>query len=81
MSDTLKKGNGMTHEEKIGLLEEMFEADAGTLKSGTALDTLQWDSMAMLSLIALVNERFGKRLSGVQIKSFKTVQDILAVME
>ena len=37
--------------------------------------------MAMLSLIALVNERFGKRLNGSQLRSFKTVQDILWVME
>ena len=51
----------MTQEEKIGLLEEMFEADAGTIQPETALDTLQWDSMAMLSLIALVNEKFGKK--------------------
>ena len=71
----------MTQQEKIGLLEEMFEVDAGTLRPETALDTLQWDSMAMLSLIALVNEKFGKRLNGTQIKAFKTVQDILEVME
>ena len=71
----------MTQAEKIGLLEEMFEAEAGALKPETALDTLQWDSMAMLSLIALVNERFGKKLAGAQIRSMKTVADIVAVME
>jgi len=71
----------MTQQEKIEALEELFEADAGTLSAVTALDKLQWDSMAMLSLIALVNEKFGKRLNGQQIKALKTVQDILAVME
>lgn len=71
----------MTQKEKIGLLEEMFEADAGTLQPETALDTLQWDSMAMLSLIALVNEKFGKKLAGSQIRNFKTIADIVAVME
>jgi acyl carrier protein len=71
----------MTQQEKIVALEELFEADAGALTPETALDTLPWDSMAMLSLVALVNEKFGKRLSGPQIKSFKVVQDILAVME
>ena len=70
----------MTQEEKIGLLEEMFEAEAGALKPETALDTLQWDSMAMLSLIALVNEKFGKRLSGPQLKALRSVQDVLDVM-
>lgn len=76
-----RKGQIMTQQEKISLLEEMFEADAGTILVETALDTLQWDSMAMLSLIALVNEKFGKKLAGPQIRSFKTIADIIAVME
>jgi acyl carrier protein len=71
----------MTQVKKIQALEELFEVEAGTLKPETALDILQWDSMAMLSLIALVNEKFNKRLNGAQLKSFKTIQDILAVME
>lgn len=71
----------MTQQEKIEALEELFEADAGSITPETALDTLQWDSMSMLSLIALVNETFGKRISGAQIKALRTVQDILSVME
>jgi len=71
----------MTQQEKIEVLAEMFEVAVGVLKSETALDTLQWDSMAMLSLIALVDERFGKRLLGSQLKAFKTIQDLLNVME
>ncbi len=70
----------MTQQEKIQLVEELFEADAGTLTPETALDQLAWDSMSMLSLIALVNERFGKRVSGAQIKELKTVGDIMEVM-
>lgn len=71
----------MTQQEKIKALEELFEADAGVITPETALDALQWDSMAMLSLIALVNEKFGKRLNGPQLKALETIQDILAVME
>jgi acyl carrier protein len=71
----------MTNEEKISLLEEMFDVDEGTIQLNMALDTLPWDSMAMLSLIALVNERFGKKLIGPQLRSMKTVADIVAVME
>lgn len=71
----------MTQQEKIKALEDLFEADAGTIIPETALDKLQWDSMAMLALIVLVNERFGKRLSGSQLKSFKVLQDLLDVME
>jgi len=71
----------MTQQEKIEALEEVFEADAGVLYPEIALDTLQWDSMAMLSMVALVDKRVGKRLSGTQLKAAKTVQDLLNLME
>ena len=71
----------MTQQEKMEALEELFEVDAGTISPETTLDKLQWDSMAMLSVIALVNEKFGKRLSGVQVKSLKTIAEVLTIME
>jgi acyl carrier protein len=37
--------------------------------------------LAKLSLIALVDEKFGKSLTGEQIRAFKTVKDILDSME
>lgn len=71
----------MTQQEKMQLIEEIFEVDNGVLQPETTLNTLSWDSMAMLSLIATVSEKLGKRLLGTQLKSFKTVQDILSAME
>lgn len=71
----------MTQQEKMNALEEMFEIDSGALTPETALETLNWDSMAMLSLIAMVNEQFGRRILGDQLKGFKTIGDILQVME
>lgn len=71
----------MTQQEKIKALEGIFEAEAGAIKPETSLDNLSWDSMSRLSLIALVTEKFGKQLNGSQLRGFKTVQDILAVME
>ena len=70
----------MTNEEKMEQLEELFEVEHGKINESTGLDTLAWDSMAMLSVIAIVNEHFGKKLSGAQLKGFKTVGDILNVM-
>lgn len=71
----------MTQEDKIKLLEELFEADAGSITPDMTLDQVAWDSMAMLGLIALVNEHFGKKLEAAHIRSFESVQDILSVME
>ena len=72
----------MKLEEKIALLEDMLELDGGTLKPETDLaDIDEYDSMAKLSLIVLMDDEFGKKLTGEQIRVFKTVQDILDFMD
>ncbi len=68
----------MTQEEKIAVLEDMLELENGTLTAETVLaDVDEYDSMAKLSLIVTSDEEFGKKLTGEQIREFKTVGDIL----
>ena len=72
----------MTNEEKIALLEDMLELEAGTLKPEMELtDIDEYDSMAKLSLIVLFDEECGKKLTGEDIRTFKTVGDILIAMD
>lgn len=71
----------MTQEEKIDILAEIFDCDAGAIKPEMSLSELAWDSMAMLGVIAMVKAKFNKKLPGAQIREFETVQDILSVME
>ncbi len=72
----------MPQEEKIALLEDMLELDANTLTPETKLaDVGEYDSMAKLSLIVLMDEECGKKLTGEQIRTFKTVQDVLDFMD
>lgn len=71
----------MTQEEKIALLEDMLELDGGSLTPEMELSSIdEYDSMAKLSLIVLMDDEFNKKLSGEQIREFKTVQDILYFM-
>ncbi len=71
----------MTNEEKIAMLEDMLELDGGTLAPETVLaEVEEYDSMAKLSLIVMMDEECGKKLTGEQIREFKTVQDILDFM-
>lgn len=71
----------MTNEEKIALLEDMLELSNGSLKPETVLANVdEYDSMAKLSLIVLMDEECDKKLTGEQIREFKTVQDILDFM-
>ncbi len=71
----------MTEKEKIALLEDMLELESGTLNLDTELSSIEeYDSMAKLSLIVLMDDEFNKKLTGEQIRMFKTVGDILAFM-
>ena len=71
----------MTVEEKIALLEETIEAEEGTLSAETLLDNVEeYDSMAKLSIIVMMEDEFDKKLTSADFKNFKTVGDILSAM-
>jgi len=67
----------MTEEEKLEALIEVFEAP--DISVDTQLDEIGWDSMAMLSVIALAKQN-GKAVSGAQIRAMETVGDIIAAL-
>ena len=59
----------MTNEKKIELLEDMLDLESGTLKPDTALKDLEeWDSIALISFIALVDDEFDRVVKGTVIK-------------
>lgn len=71
----------MTQEEKIAMLEDLLELEKGSLKPEMNLNEIpEYDSMAKLSLIVMMDEECGKKLTGEQIREIKTVQDILDFM-
>ena len=72
----------MTNDEKMRLIEETLEMDANTLTEDTVLaDVEEFDSMAKLSLIVMCDDEFGKKLSGEELRGFKTVKDILDFLD
>lgn len=72
----------MTEKEKLALLEEMLEVDEGTLTPDMKLDDIEeWDSVAIISFMALVDDEFDKSIKASEIKEFKTIADALNVME
>ncbi|MCI9364944.1 MAG: acyl carrier protein [Oscillospiraceae bacterium] len=71
----------MSEKEKLAKLEEILELEEGELRPEMELEDVDnYDSMAKLSLIVLMDDDFGKKLTGDNIKGFKTVQDILDFM-
>lgn len=72
----------MTNEKKIELLEEMMDLESGSLAPDTELEDLEeWDSIALISFIALIDDEFNKVVKGSVIKEQKTVADLMALME
>ncbi len=72
----------MNEQEKLALIEECMDLAEGTLRLEDNLeDYEEWDSVTVLSIIALCDEKFHKVLSGNMIKGAKTVADLLALME
>lgn len=72
----------MEKRKKIALLEEMMELDEGTLSENMNLNEIEgFDSMARLSLIVLMKDECGKKITTKQIRSFQTVKDILDYMD
>ena len=66
----------MTDQEKINKVADILDQESSALTAETQLDTIGWDSMGMLSVIALAKTN-GKTITGVQIRGFKTVGDII----
>ncbi len=67
----------MSEQEKIDCIADALDLETGELSADTALEAVGWDSMGMLSVIALAKTN-GKTITGAQIRSFKTVADILS---
>lgn len=67
----------MTNEEKLEALCEVFENPE--INAETQLDEIGWDSMAMLSVMAVAKQH-GKAVTGAQMRAMKTIGDILQVL-
>jgi len=69
-------------EEKLSLIAEALDIEPGTLKPETRLEDLQeWDSLGMVSLIAMLDKHFSVRLQPEEIRALVTVEDILSRMK
>jgi acyl carrier protein len=66
----------MNSDELLGLLAEALEADKSAISLDTAIaDVPDWSSLVWLSIMSLLDERYGIQLSAREIRSFKSVRD------
>lgn len=72
----------MTVLEKLQVLEDALGVEPGTLSEDTKLEQLdEWDSIGVITLIAMFDSMFEKSITPQEIKEFVTVKDILEKME
>lgn len=67
----------MTPQEKIEFLEEIMDAEEGTLTMDTVLEEVEeWDSLSTLSLAVEMKKKYNIILTTKTMQEFETVGDI-----
>ncbi len=62
-------------------LDKILELPLGTLNGAERLQDLEnWDSLAIMSVVALVDESFGVVLSSVRIIGCETIDDLISLI-
>jgi acyl carrier protein len=72
----------MTIKEKLNTLEDLLDIEKDTLNEDLELNQInEWDSIAIISTIAMFDSIFGKDITPEEVKAFKTIRDITDKME
>ncbi len=70
----------MTREEFIRAFADIVSGDAKALTLETPLESIEgYDSLAKISVIALVDEQFNVTLSPSKLRTLKTVGDVFGL--
>ena len=71
----------MGNKEFLLSLDELLELQPGTLKGPENLDSIDgWNSLAVISFMALVDELFGIVLQPRQMAGCSTITDLMALL-
>lgn len=72
----------MNREEKLEIIADILEVEADELQEDLVLDDFEtWDSVAVLSVIAMMDEKFGKYPHASEIRQYIRVIDLMNSME
>lgn len=72
----------MDTNEKMALIAGLLELEVSDFTPETKLEELEeWDSLAAISYVVMMDEHFGVTANPNDIRNFKTIQDILDSMK
>lgn len=68
----------MSNEEKMEGIAESLEMEVEELTPDMVLEDLEnWDSVAVLSVISIINEKFDRYPDATEILGYKTIGDLM----
>lgn len=70
----------MTKQDLCNEIAEIMEVDAEINETTDLTQFEEFDSLAIMSLVALINSKFGKRIPGTQLKAIKTPSELIALI-
>ena len=71
----------MTQLEKLTEIADILDMDESELTMDCVLDEVEtWDSVAVLSFISVMNDKFDKFPDGKEIRQYKTIGDLVDAM-
>ncbi|MCM1232278.1 MAG: acyl carrier protein [Ruminococcus flavefaciens] len=72
----------MSDQEKVEAIADILELEVEELSTDTVLEEIEaWDSVAVLSVISVMDEKFGKLPHASEILKCKTVFDLMRIMQ
>lgn len=71
----------MNTQEFLTHLENAIDAEPGSIAPDATLRSIvEWDSLAVVAFIAMVDSTYGKKVSPAVLKDCKTVNDLMQLV-
>lgn len=76
-----RDGEALSRTEFYAALDEILEAPSGTVRGSETLAELEgWDSLAVISFMAMVDERLGIGLALKNLEKCANVEDLVCLL-
>ena len=77
-----KREYAVNEKEFLNNIEEILEIDENTLTGSELLDDLEdWDSLAVMGFIAMVDTHFSQTIEAKKINQCKTINDLASLLD
>ncbi|MFD9435762.1 acyl carrier protein [Streptomyces sp. NPDC060002] len=71
---------GTVYDTLVGILDETFQVEPETIRADATLADMELDSLAVAELAAIVQERFGVKVTGQDVAKGSTLGELAAMI-